>query len=116
MNGVRALPAGAPPKSRETSAGAYRAAQRQESLRAFALALPLLVFLMGTFLVPSAALLWRSVESPERQVVLPRCSQSVAGWDGEDLPGEPVFTAFAEDVRQASADGTLAQAGRRLNY
>ena len=57
-----------------------------------------------------------SVESPELQVVLPRFSQSVVGWDGEDLPGEPVFAAFAEDVRQASADGTLAQAGRRLNY
>lgn len=116
MNDVQTLPAGLASEPRAASASIYRSAQRRESWRAFALALPLLFFLLGTFIVPIAALLWRSVQSPELQQVLPRLSQSIGMWDGNGLPDEPVFAVFAEDVRRASAQGTLAQAGRRLNY
>lgn len=115
MSDGLALPAGSASQS-VPSAAAYRAAKRRESWRAFALVVPLLIFLVGTFVIPIAALLLRSVESPEMQAVMPQFSRAIAGWGGNGLPDESVFRTFAEDLRRASANGTLSQAGRRLNY
>jgi putative spermidine/putrescine transport system permease protein len=93
----------------------YRAARRRESLRAFALALPLLVFLLATFVYPIASLLWRSVASDEISTILPNLTRTLDAWDGSDLPGPAAYDALAQDIRRASDDGTLVQAGRRLN-
>jgi putative spermidine/putrescine transport system permease protein len=56
------------------------------------------------------------VQSSEVGDVLPRLSAAVREWDGSGLPGELVFATLAEDIRQASADGDIAQAGRRMNF
>ena len=95
---------------------AYRAAKRREAWRAFVLVVPLLLFLLASFVYPIGALLWRSVQSPEVGHVLPRLAAALREWDGNELPGEPVFATLAEDIRKASADGNLAQAGRRMNF
>ena len=47
-------------------------AERRKKLRALALTLPLLVFLVVFFLVPLASLLIRAVENPEVADALPR--------------------------------------------
>lgn len=93
----------------------YRAVRRRESLRAFALALPLLAFLLVTFVYPIATLLLRSIESNEVSEVMPTLAAAVSAWDGEGLPPPEVYDAMAEDTRRAYADRTLVQAGRRLN-
>lgn len=50
-------------------------AERRKKLRAMALTLPLLAFLVVFFLVPLASLLVRAVENPEVADALPmRCS------------------------------------------
>src|SRR5687768_12791282 len=84
-----------------SAAGAYRAAKRREAWRAFALAVPLLLFLIATFVFPIGALLWRSVQSPEVGEVLPRLSAALRQWDGSGVPGERVFAALADDIRRA---------------
>jgi len=93
----------------------YRAVRRRESLRAFALALPLLAFLLVTFVYPISTLLLRSIESNEVSEVMPKLAAAVTAWDGEGLPPPEAFNALAEDVRSSSANQTLVQAGRRLN-
>ena len=51
---------------------------------AFALTLPLLVFLLLTLLVPIAALLQRGVENPEVANTLPATIEALHGW----MPGQ----------------------------
>jgi len=90
-------------------------ADRRRKLRAFALTLPLLVFLLLTFLIPIAALLKRAVENPEVANALPRTVSALAGWNREGVPPAPAFAAVAQDLAalpDASDAGALA---RRLN-
>jgi len=93
-----------------------RQAERARQFKALALVLPLLAFLLFTFLVPIGGMLWRSVDDWEVREVLPQTASALATWDGKDLPGEPAYAALAADVRQAYADRTLAIAAKRLNY
>ncbi len=90
-------------------------AERQRKLWAFALTVPLLVFLLLTFLVPIALLLGRAVENPEIATTLPRAVVVLADWDRKGLPPATAFAALVTDLgalpRQAEA-GALA---RRLN-
>ncbi|MGE4253260.1 MAG: ABC transporter permease [Parvibaculaceae bacterium] len=94
----------------------YRKAQRAEARRAFLLAVPLLLFLTLTFILPILSLLWRSVDNPELKAAMPTLVTALGDWDGRDLPGPQVFDAFAKDMATAAEGGGLAQVGRRLNY
>lgn len=87
-----------------------------QKLKAAGLVLPLLVFLLATFVVPIGALLGRGVIDPEVPHVLPRTVEALQGWDGRDLPPEAAFAALVADMRAARAAGTLASAATRLNY
>ena len=91
-------------------------AGRRRQWRAFALTLPLLLFLMLTFIVPIAALLKRAVESPEVVNALPRTVAALEAWrDRETAPPSAAYAALAADLAalpDASDAGALA---RRLN-
>ena len=90
-------------------------AERRRKLRAFSLTLPLLLFLLATFLVPIAMLLKRAVENPEVAHALPRTVAALEGWSRE---GTPPDTAFAAVIQDLSALPDAADAGalaRRLN-
>jgi putative spermidine/putrescine transport system permease protein len=95
-----------------------RALKRAESRRravALLLTLPLLLFLLGTLLVPIAALLMRAVENPEVADALPSVNAALAGWDRHTEPPAAAFGAVARDlaaVREIATAGALA---RRLN-
>lgn len=100
------------------SADLARSLQRAERRRkqmAVALTLPLLVFLLLTFLVPIGALLKRAVENPEVADVLVHTGQALAQWDRQSAPPAPAFAALAQDLGalpESAQAGTLA---RRLN-
>jgi len=90
-------------------------ADRRRKLRAFSLTLPLLIFLLLTFLVPIGALLKRAVENPEVANALPRTVSALGGWNKEGVPPAAAFAAIAQDLSalpDASDAGALA---RRLN-
>jgi putative spermidine/putrescine transport system permease protein len=94
---------------------AFRHSQRRERWRAFTLVAPLLGFLVVVFVIPIAAMTWRSVYNPEVRDFLPQTAEALAEWDGEDLPPEAVFAAMAADMHVAQADRTLGRAAARLN-
>ncbi len=93
-----------------------RRVDRRRKIRAAALVAPLFLFLLATFIIPILLLLYRAVDNPELLQVMPRTAEAVHQWDGRDLPGEPVFEALADDMRQARKDRTIGKAGKRLNY
>jgi len=90
-------------------------AERRRKWRAFALTLPLLVFLLLTFLVPIAALLKRAVENPEVAASLSRTVAALENWDRSSTPPPEAFAAIVADLG-AMADRSEAGAlARRLN-
>jgi putative spermidine/putrescine transport system permease protein len=90
-------------------------AERLNRLKSQALILPLLAFLLLTFLVPIGALLWRSVDNPEVVGALPRTVAAIDVWDGRGLPPESVYRAFSEELAQARQQKSLGDLSKRLN-
>ena len=90
-------------------------AERVNRWKAQALIAPLVIFLLLVFLVPIAALLYKSVGNPEVVEGLPRTVVAVHGWDGKGLPAEPVYLALSEDVAEARKNQVLGDLSKRLN-
>jgi len=93
-----------------------RRAERGKQLAAAGLILPLVAFLLLTFALPIAGMLWRAVADEEVAVALPRTVAALRGWDGRSLPDAQAFAGLVAVTREAAADGTLPAAARRLNY
>jgi putative spermidine/putrescine transport system permease protein len=92
-----------------------RKSERRARLRAFLLVSPLLAFLVITFVVPIIALMTRSVYNPEVVNYLPKTAEALRSWDGQSVPGEPVFAAMAADMVKGMEDRTLGRVARRVN-
>ncbi|MEP6506551.1 MAG: ABC transporter permease [Betaproteobacteria bacterium] len=90
-------------------------AERRRQWRGFALTLPLLVFLLLTFLVPIAALLKRAVENPEVARALPRTVVELRGWKRTDVPAPEAFAAIVVDLGALSDSADAGALARRLN-
>ncbi|WP_165665629.1 ABC transporter permease [Metapseudomonas otitidis] len=90
-------------------------AERVNRLKSQALILPLLLFLLLTFLVPIGALLYKSVSNPEVVSALPRTVEAIGTWDGKALPAEPVYKALALDLADARKNQTIGDLSKRLN-
>ena len=90
-------------------------AERVNRWKAQALIAPLALFLLLVFLVPIAALLYKSVGNPEVVAGLPRTVEAVAQWDGKSLPGEEVYKALSQDLAESRRNQTLGDLSKRLN-
>ena len=93
-----------------------RRAERAKRLRALGLILPLVGFLLFTFIIPIGGMLWRSVEDQDVAAALPRTLTALSGWDRKTIPDEPVFAALADDLIEAFKNRAVANAAKRLNY
>lgn len=93
-------------------------AQRRNRQRALLLVVPLLLFIVLTFFIPIADMLFRSVENQLVGNVLQRTVPLLEQWDetGGEIPGEEVFAAIVEDMRAGREDRESGKVGLRLNY
>src|SRR5260370_7028313 len=91
-------------------------AERGRQFKALALILPLLLFLLFTFLGPLAGMLWRSVDDWEVGRVLPHTVAALADWDGKDVPDEKAYAALAGDILAGRAPRTIAIASQPLHH
>jgi putative spermidine/putrescine transport system permease protein len=93
-------------------------ALRREKLRSFLLILPLLAFIILSFLMPIADMLFRSVENGIVKETIPQTVALLKTWDpaSGEAPGEEVFAAFHEDFVKAYKDKSHTRLGLRLNY
>lgn len=90
-------------------------AERVNRWKAQALIAPLVIFLLLVFLVPIAALLYKSVSNPEVAGGMPLTVVEVAKWDGKGLPPEVVYKAASQDLAEARKNQTLGDLSKRLN-
>ncbi len=93
-------------------------ALRMQKIRALMLIAPLLLFVLLTFILPIADMLFRSVENQIVSDTLPKTVVELRDWDADsgELPGEAVFAALAEDMKIAVEEKTHTRLGSRLNY
>lgn len=108
---AQALDASAPGALRK----ALSRAEARRKWRAFALTLPLLVFLLFTLLVPIAALLQRAIENPEVANALPATIAALDGWDRKEAPGPAAYAALMKDLAQLPDSADAGALARRLN-
>ncbi|MEP7058915.1 MAG: ABC transporter permease, partial [Caldimonas sp.] len=90
-------------------------AERRRKLRAFSLTLPLLLFLLLTFLVPIATLLKRAIENPEVANALPRTVVALQDWNREGTPDAQAFAAIVKDLSALPDSSDAGALARRLN-
>ena len=93
-------------------------ALRRQKMRALLLISPLLLFIMVSFILPIADMLYRSVENKIVIETLPRSVKALADWDSAsgELPQEAVYAAMAADLKDAAEAKTHTKVGTRLNY
>ncbi len=91
---------------------------RRQKLRALMLVAPLLLFVLFSFIVPIASMLFRSVENSIVQETLPLTVEALQSWDENsgELPDEAVYDAFVRDMVVAVDNKTHTRLGSRLNY
>ena len=109
---------GAAPPGLQAPAGLRRQlarAERRRKWRAVSLTLPLLLFLLLTFLLPIAALLKRAIENPEVANALPRTIAALQGWNRTGTPGAPAFAALTQDLAALPDSSDAGALARRLN-
>jgi len=90
-------------------------ADRLRKWRAFSLTLPLLIFLLLTFLIPIATLLKRAVENPEVANALPRTVAALQDWKREGVPEADAFAAITKDLAALPDSSDAGALARRLN-
>lgn len=81
----------------------------------FLLVLPGLIFLLYGFVVPIGSFLAQSFDNRALRDQLQLTGETLAGWNGQNLPADETFAALAADLRRASERGTAALLGARLN-
>lgn len=111
---ARATAPGSP--TRADGRASFQKARRRASVQALLLALPLIVFLLSTFIAPIALLLARSVQNHEVPDSMPALTRALDAWDGQGVPDEHMFALLAAGLKEAQQSGQLGTVARRLNF
>lgn len=95
-----------------------RRAERMGQIRAYALILPLLLFLLLTFIVPIGNLLLKSIKDPSVAKELPQTASVLERWDprGGELPPDAAFAALASDLAAGKGTDGPSRVAMRLNF
>lgn len=95
---------------------ALAAAQARARRRAFFLVLPLLAFVLLTFVFPIGQMLHRSIYHDGFSANAPAVSAWFAANPAGTAPDEAAYAALAEDFKAMKAAKTAGEAGTRVNY
>jgi putative spermidine/putrescine transport system permease protein len=95
---------------------ALRRAQRGAQWRALLLVLPLLAFILVTFVAPIGQMLYRSVWNPAFSANMPNLVAWFEATEPGTEPDEAAFAALARDLQLARAERTAGSVGTRINY
>ncbi len=94
---------------------ALLASQKRAKRRAFFLVLPLLLFVLVSFVIPIGQMLYRSIHHDG----FSSNATAVSAWlqaNPEAEPDEAAFAALAEDFKAMKANRTAGEAGMRVNF
>jgi len=90
-------------------------AERRNKIRAILLVIPLLVFILVTFLIPIGDMLLRSVDDSHINTVFPKTFEEYKKWDRQDLPSEELYKTMFFEVKE-SEGYAIGKASTRMNY
>ncbi len=93
---------------------------RRMKIQAFMLTVPLVLFLLVSFVLPIGQMLYRSVHNPTGSNVMPNFAVAIKDWDGQGLPSEEIFEVFVKDMTAAKKNRevgkTIGNLATRVNY
>lgn len=89
---------------------------RKKRLTAIALVVPLLAFVVATFVLPIGNLLYRSIYNPTVIDALPATVAALRNWNGKDLPDEAAFALLAKEMVAARKAQTIGKVATQLNF
>lgn len=88
--------------------------------RALLLTMPLVLFLLVSFVFPIGQMLFNSVHNDKVSAVAPNFADAILQWDGEGLPPEETFEIFVKDIIEAKkvreVGRTVGNLATRVNY
>ena len=90
--------------------------ERSKKVKAFLLVTPLLAFIVITFVIPIADMLYRSVDNPRLTTLMPQTMAILNAWDGKDLPPEAAFEALTKEILALRKSGDIGKVSGRVNY
>jgi putative spermidine/putrescine transport system permease protein len=91
-------------------------AQAKARRKAFLLVLPLLAFIVLTFIVPIGQMLHRSVHNDGFSSNMPTLTAWFKATPAGTAPDETAYAALAADLKVASEEKTIGVVGTRVNY
>ncbi len=97
-------------------AAALVRSQRRARRRAFLLVLPLLAFILITFVIPIGQMLHRSMYNDGFSAHMPRISAWFEQTPRGTEPDEAAWAALAQDLQASSEARTIGLVGTRINY
>ena len=91
-------------------------ANRRRRIRAVLLVVPLFIFILFSFIFPIGDMLFRSVDNPVVNGLIPETLAELEKWDGKGLPNERTFETMAKELGLLQIDRKLGKLGSRLNF
>lgn len=93
---------------------------RRARWRALLLTLPLVIFVLVSFIFPIGQMLLRSVNNDTASSVLPNFTIAIKDWDEQGLPPEETIKLFVLDIKDArekrEIGRTVGNLATRINY
>ncbi|ETF04522.1 polyamine ABC transporter substrate-binding protein [Advenella kashmirensis W13003] len=87
-----------------------------DSRKALWLTVPLLLFLLLTFVAPIASFLGKSVANPEVVTTLPATVKQLQKWEAGSPVSEVMYRALADDLARAREEQAMGPLMQRLNF
>jgi putative spermidine/putrescine transport system permease protein len=89
--------------------------ERKNKIKAFLLVVPLLFFILFTFLIPIGDMLMRSVDDSYINTVFPKTFEKYKKWDRQGLPSEELYETMFFEIKEGSGY-SVGKATTRMNY
>ncbi len=87
----------------------------RSKVRAPGLVMPLLAFVLISFVIPILALMWQGVYNDTFESLMPNLTAELKAWDGVSEPTEEMFALLAADLEQNREDRTIGKVASRVN-
>lgn len=96
-------------------AGQASASRRRKRLVAAAFVVPLLLFILLSFVAPIASMLWRSVYHPTVAELIPATLERLGKWNGSDTPDHATLAVFVEELHALAKTRQSGKLAEELN-
>lgn len=93
-----------------------RRAERTDRIKTFGLVVPLLAFIVVTFVFPLLLMAYRSIDDPIAVRAIPRTLDLLEEWTPDRQPSEEIYKTLGEELLESRSTGDLGKLGTRLNY